>query len=65
MISISWNYKHLMRGSLSILTPYPGTALFEQFDREGRLLHKDWSRYNHAEVVFRPKLMTPERLYRG
>ena len=48
-----------------ILTPYPGTALFEQFDREGRLLHKDWSRYNHVEVVFRPKLMTPERLYRG
>lgn len=48
-----------------ILTPYPGTALFHQFDAEGRLLHKDWNRYNHAEVVFRPRLMTPERLYRG
>jgi radical SAM superfamily enzyme YgiQ (UPF0313 family) len=48
-----------------ILTPYPGTALFRQFDKEGRLLHKDWKRYNHAEVVFRPKLMSPERLYRG
>ncbi|HWI41051.1 MAG TPA: radical SAM protein [Verrucomicrobiae bacterium] len=48
-----------------ILTPYPGTALFRRFDEEGRLLHKDWKRYNHAEVVFRPKLMTPQRLYRG
>ena len=48
-----------------VLTPYPGTALFEQFDREGRLLHKEWSRYNHSEVVYRPKLMTPERLYQG
>jgi radical SAM superfamily enzyme YgiQ (UPF0313 family) len=48
-----------------ILTPYPGTALFNQFDREGRLLHKDWSRYDHGQVVFRPKRMTPERLYRG
>ena len=48
-----------------ILTPYPGTSLFQQFDREGRLLHKDWNRYDHAQVVFRPKLMTPERLYRG
>lgn len=48
-----------------ILTPYPGTALFERFDREGRLLHKDWNRYDHGQVVFRPKLMTPERLYRG
>lgn len=48
-----------------ILTPYPGTALFSQFDREGRLLHKEWNRYDHGTVVFRPKQMTPERLYRG
>jgi len=48
-----------------ILTPYPGTALFHQYRQEGRLLHTDWSRYNHNEVVFRPKLMSPERLYRG
>lgn len=48
-----------------LLTPYPGTSLFQQFDQEGRLLHKDWTRYNHSEVVYRPKLMSPERLYRG
>ncbi len=48
-----------------ILTPYPGTSLFEQYEREGRLLHRDWDRYNHNEVVFRPKQMSPERLYRG
>ena len=48
-----------------ILTPYPGTALFEQFDREGRMLHKEWQRYDHNQVVFRPRLMTPERLYQG
>jgi len=51
--------------TFNLLTPYPGTALFTQFDVEGRLLHKDWKRYNHSEVVFRPKLMTPERLYQG
>jgi len=48
-----------------ILTPYPGTALFEKFDGEGRLLHKDWTRYDHGQVVFRPRLMTPEQLYKG
>jgi radical SAM superfamily enzyme YgiQ (UPF0313 family) len=48
-----------------ILTPYPGTLLFRQFEEEGRLLHREWSRYNHGEVVYRPRLMTPERLYRG
>ena len=48
-----------------VLTPYPGTALFQQFQQEGRLLHTDWSRYDHGHVVFRPRQMTPERLHRG
>jgi len=51
--------------TLHILTPYPGTALFRQYEEEGRLLHKEWQRYDHNQVVFRPRLMSPERLYRG
>ena len=51
--------------TFNILTPYPGTSLFRRFEEEGRILHRVWDRYNHSEVVFRPKLMTPERLYRG
>jgi radical SAM superfamily enzyme YgiQ (UPF0313 family) len=51
--------------TFNLLTPYPGTKLFQQFEQQGRLLHRDWSRYNHSEVVFRPKQMTPEQLYRG
>ncbi|WP_277058878.1 B12-binding domain-containing radical SAM protein [Trichlorobacter lovleyi] len=48
-----------------ILTPYPGTALFSQYQQEGRMLHTDWQRYDHGQVVYRPKLMSPERLYHG
>lgn len=48
-----------------ILTPYPGTSLFKQFQDEGRLLHTDWQRYDHGQVVYRPKRMTEEQLYRG
>jgi radical SAM superfamily enzyme YgiQ (UPF0313 family) len=48
-----------------ILTPYPGTPLFAQMEREGRLLHTDWSRYDTAHVVFRPKHLTPEQLAEG
>ena len=51
--------------TFNLLTPYPGTGLYRQYEQEGRLLHKDWSRYNHEEVVFRPKLMSPEQLYLG
>ena len=48
-----------------ILTPYPGTPLFRQFEAEGRLLHRDWEKYDTAHVVFRPKQMTPEELLLG
>jgi radical SAM superfamily enzyme YgiQ (UPF0313 family) len=48
-----------------ILTPYPGTPLFRQLEAEGRLLHRDWSLYDTAHVVFQPKHMTPEELALG
>jgi radical SAM superfamily enzyme YgiQ (UPF0313 family) len=48
-----------------ILTPYPATPLFKQMEAEGRLLHRDWSRYDTAHTVFRPRHMTPEELEQG
>jgi radical SAM superfamily enzyme YgiQ (UPF0313 family) len=51
--------------SFFILTPLPGTPLFQRIESEGRLLHKDWAQYNGATVVFEPKLMTEETLQRG
>jgi radical SAM superfamily enzyme YgiQ (UPF0313 family) len=48
-----------------ILTPYPATPLFHQFEAEGRILHRDWSMYDTAHAVFRPKHMTPEELEHG
>ena len=34
-------------------------------EAEGRLLHQDWSLYDTAHVVFRPKHMSPEELEAG
>lgn len=50
---------------LNILTPYPGTPLFNRLDKAGRLITRDWSRYNQVDVVFQPKNMTPEELMAG
>ncbi len=49
----------------SILTPYPGTTLYEQMSREGRIIDQDWNNYNTHCVVFKPKQMSPERLLDG
>jgi radical SAM superfamily enzyme YgiQ (UPF0313 family) len=48
-----------------ILTPYPGTPLFRQMQAEARLLHTDWSLYDTAHVVFRPRRMTERQLADG
>lgn len=50
--------------SFAILTPYPGTPLCQKLTKEGRIITRDWSKYGH-EVVFQPKLMSPETLFEG
>jgi radical SAM superfamily enzyme YgiQ (UPF0313 family) len=48
-----------------ILTPYPATPLFRQMEAAGRLLHRDWTLYDTAHAVFRPRHMSPEELEEG
>lgn len=50
---------------LNILTPLPGTPLFDQFQRDGRILDRDWSHYDFRHVVIQPNRMTPEELQAG
>lgn len=51
--------------TFNILTPYPGTRLYQRLKDEGRLLTEDWSKYNHSTVVFKPKNMSVEQLIAG
>jgi radical SAM superfamily enzyme YgiQ (UPF0313 family) len=51
--------------NFAILTPYPGTPLFSRLEKEGRILTKDWGKYNRKNVVFSPKNMTKEELEVG
>ncbi len=48
-----------------VVTPFPGTALFDQMAAEGRLLTRDWRLYDCDHVVFQPKQMSPEDLLQG
>jgi radical SAM superfamily enzyme YgiQ (UPF0313 family) len=48
--------------TFQILTPYPGTPLFDRLEAEGRILHRDWRRYDTAHAVFQPRHMEPEEL---
>jgi radical SAM superfamily enzyme YgiQ (UPF0313 family) len=50
---------------INILTPYPGTPLYDRLNKDGRILTKDWSKYNQVEVVYQPKHMTVKELLEG
>ncbi len=56
---------HIDVADFSILTPFPGTQVFDQFEKENRILTHDWSKYNMHSVVFQPKQMTAEQLKAG
>jgi radical SAM superfamily enzyme YgiQ (UPF0313 family) len=51
--------------SLAILTPLPGTRLYDRMEEAGRIISRDWSKYTVGEVVFQPKLLTVEELQEG
>ncbi len=48
-----------------ILTPYPGTRLYERLDKERRIFIRDWQYYDGGHAVFHPKLMSAQELEEG
>ena len=48
-----------------VLTPIPGTRLYDRMEEQGRITDTDFGHYNAAQVVFRPARMTSEELDRG
>jgi radical SAM superfamily enzyme YgiQ (UPF0313 family) len=50
---------------VNILTPLPGTPLFEDLEGAGRVIDRDWSHYDFRHVVFRPVGMTTAELQAG
>jgi len=56
---------HIDTVQFLVLTPVPGTKLFNKMDAEGRIICYDWSLYDGHHVVFEPKQMTPFELQWG
>lgn len=46
----------------TVLTPFPGTEIYAKFSAEGRILTKDWSKYDVCHCVFQPRNFTPAEL---
>jgi radical SAM superfamily enzyme YgiQ (UPF0313 family) len=55
----------LVAAQFAVLTPFPGTAMRQQLEGEGRILDHDWAHYTMSNVVFRPRHMTDLELRAG
>jgi radical SAM superfamily enzyme YgiQ (UPF0313 family) len=55
----------LTTATFHIQTPYPGTRLFTRLDAQGRILTRDWDRYDTRHVVYRPARLTRTALETG
>jgi radical SAM superfamily enzyme YgiQ (UPF0313 family) len=55
----------IRKAEFAVFTPYPGTPSWRRLLAEDRILHRRWSKYNDANVVFRPAQMTPDELQAG
>jgi radical SAM superfamily enzyme YgiQ (UPF0313 family) len=48
-----------------ILTPLPGTRLYQEMDRQGRIHDHDWAHYDVCQSVIHPQGMTSDELQNG
>ena len=49
----------------AVMTPFPGTALYGDLERQNRILQRHWSLYDVEHVVIQPAQMTAEALQAG
>ncbi|MDH5681477.1 MAG: hypothetical protein OEZ36_07815 [Spirochaetota bacterium] len=55
----------LSHGHFEIYTPFPGSGLFYNLDRQNRIIDYNWDNYDFKHVVHKPLLMSPEDLQMG
>lgn len=64
--TVAWAIEQgIETATFHILTPYPGTALFERMDAAGRITTRDWDLFDTRHVVYRPARLSPEQLEQG
>lgn len=64
--TVDWGVAHsITTSTYHILTPYPGTRLFKDMEKSGRILTYNWDLYDTRNVVYKTAHLTPEELKNG
>ena len=64
--TVEWAVRQgLTTATFHVATPYPGTKFHAEMVAQGRILHRDWDRYDTRHAVFRPARMSVDALEQG
>ena len=64
--TVDWAVRNaLTTSTYHILTPYPGTRLYEQMKKDNRILHSNWELYDTRHVVYKTKGLNETELKLG
>lgn len=59
------NRAKLDAAQFSILTPFPGTDLFDDLSQQGRITDTNWDHYDGSHVVYKPAHLSVQTLMDG
>jgi radical SAM superfamily enzyme YgiQ (UPF0313 family) len=64
--TVDWAIDHgITTATFHVQTPYPGTRLYAQMEKEGRITTRNWDLYDTRNVVYKPTLLSPAALKEG
>jgi radical SAM superfamily enzyme YgiQ (UPF0313 family) len=64
--TVDWGVKNaITTATYHILTPYPGTRLYDSMVNSGRIITNDWDLYDTRHVVYETKRLTADELENG
>ena len=64
--TVAWGVEHsLATATYHILTPYPGTRLFADMERAGRITTRNWELYDTRHVVYATHGLSADELEQG
>jgi len=64
--TVEWAVEQgITTATFHIQTPYPGTRLYAQMERQGRITTRNWDLYDTRHAVYRPARLTALALETG
>lgn len=64
--TVDWGVRNsITTSTYHILTPYPGTNLFKDMEKQGRILTRNWDLYDTRNVVYQTTNLTANELTLG